>query len=385
MAMLKTIFAADTSKLDRGLDRAKNKVGRFSKDVSRSLVAAFSVGAVSMFFRKMLTDLDRIGKLSTRGFSTDFIQDLGQEARLAGIDIEKVLPKISALFRDMNAGQKPTAAMTENLAALNLTIDDLKGSSPEEIFKKMITAMQNADDKAAALASTQALMKDRAGDMLPLFEALINNGIGEYAKASEDAVRSAEQFNDSMSLMGNTLMTSAGPAIVWLNKLLVYALASWKAISGFLIGGNMAIAQAFIGMAKAANAALHFDFSTAKKELEDMAKKVKLEMDAIGISYKQGMQDIQAFKDDMEKRMSPSILASVTSEGSVQTAQSATADKADKISKSIITDSMQRIGGGGRSVVATQRDESIRIANNQLSELKGIRSAIEQIEQEKMR
>ena len=382
MGMLKTIFGADTSKLDKGLDRAQNRVGKFSKNVSRSLGAAFSVAAIGFFFRKMTQDLDRIGKLAARGFSTDFVQDLGQAAELAGSDIEALLPKIVMLFREVNKGGTPSKEFTDNLEAIGLSINDLKGQSPEQLFKSLVAGMQGTSDKATASAAAMVLLRDRGGELNTVLQSLAQGGLPEAARASEDAIRSAEQFNDSMTVMGNTIMTAVAPAITFLNYLLNFVIVGWKKFSAFILGGNMAIAQAFIGMSKAANAALHFDFSGAKKELEDMSDKVKLEMAAIGEASKQADRDMQAFVDDMEKRKTPSILASVSA--SADDNESPT-EKASKITKSTIADSMQRIGGGGRSVVAAQRDESIRIAQSQLEVQRRIATALENQEQEKMR
>jgi hypothetical protein len=382
MGMLKTIFGVDTSRLKKGFDRANNSVDKFSRNVVKKFGAAFSTVGIGLFFRKMTQDLDRIGKLAARGFSTDFVQDLGIEAKKAGTNIDAVIPKIIDLFKEINKGGAPSDEIVKNLERVGLTINDLKGLSMESLFMTVTKAIGETTNRAEANAAALAILKDGSGELTELLKVLAEDGLGSYSKASPEAIASAEQFNESMTVIGNTIMTVAAPAITYLNYLLNFVIVGFKKFSAFIIGGNMAIAQAFIGMSKAANAALHFDFSGAKKELEDMSDKVKLEMAAIGVASKQADRDMQAFVDDMEKRKTLSILASV----------SASADddetpmgKASKITKSTIADSMQRIGGGGRSVVAAQRDESIRIAQSQLEVQRRIATAIENQEQEKMR
>ena len=222
MGMLKTIFGADTSRLDKGLDRAQNRVGKFSKNVSRSLGAAFSVAAIGFFFRKMTQDLDRIGKLAARGFSTDFVQDLGQAAELAGSDIEALLPKIVMLFREVNKGGTPSKEFTDNLEAIGLSINDLKGQSPEQLFKSLVAGMQGTSDKATASAAAMVLLRDRGGELNTVLQGLAENGLPASARATEESIKAAENFNDAMTVLGRELTSVTAPALVVMTKAFAY-------------------------------------------------------------------------------------------------------------------------------------------------------------------
>jgi hypothetical protein len=379
MGMIKTIFGADTSRLDKGLDRAKNRVGKFSKNVSRSLGAAFSVAAIGFFFRKMTQDLDRIGKLAARGFSTDFVQDLAQAAELAGSDIEALLPKIVMLFREVNKGGTPSKEFTDNLEAIGLSITDLKGLSPEELFKSLVTGMQGTSDKATASAAAMVLLRDRGGELNTVLQGLATNGLPASARASAESIKAAENFNDSMTVLGRELTSVTAPALVWLTKAFGWLRMSVE-IAGTVIGARLAKTIHDLQAAKDLLVALvKFDFKGMTDAGNMAENNFKVMFDVIA----EGSKDAKDKYDELIKSMeTPPVIPPIT--------QSIISDEEDtgkqgKITKSTIADSMQRIGGGGRSVVAAQRDESIRIAQSQLEVQRRIATALENQEQEKMR
>jgi hypothetical protein len=382
MGMLKTIFGVDTSRLKKGFDRANNSVDKFSRNVAKKFGAAFSTVGIGLFFRKMSQDLDRIGKLAARGFSTDFVQDLGIEAEKAGTNIDAVIPKIIDLFKEINKGGAPSDEIVKNLERVGLTINDLKGLSMESLFMTVTKAIGETTNRAEANAAALAILKDGSGELTKLLKVLAEDGLGSYSKASPEAIASAEQFKDSMTVMGNTIMTVAAPAMTFLNYLLNFVIVGFKKFSAVAIGSIAAISNSLYGMMNIAANALVLDFTGAKRAFRDMTREVAENIDTIGVALDNADKDMQAFVDDMEKRKTPSILASVSA--SADDDETPTG-KASKITKSTIADSMQRIGGGGRSVVAAQRDESIRIAQSQLEVQRRIATAIENQEQEKMR
>jgi hypothetical protein len=153
MGMLKTIFGVDTSRLKKGFDRANNSVDKFSRNVVKKFGAAFSTVGIGLFFRKMTQDLDRIGKLAARGFSTDFVQDLGIEAEKAGTNIDAVIPKIIDLFKEINKGGAPSDEIVKNLERVGLTINDLKGLSMESLFMTVTKAIGETTNRAEANAA----------------------------------------------------------------------------------------------------------------------------------------------------------------------------------------------------------------------------------------
>ena len=379
MGMIKTIFGVDTTLLDKGLDRAKNSVGKFRKGVSKELGTAFSVAAIGFFFRKMTQDLDRIGKLAARGFSTDFVQDLAQAAELAGSDVEALIPQIVDLFKEINKGGEPSADITENVKLLGLELNNLKGLAPEELFKVIVQSMSEMDDKTKSAAAGMAIFKDGTGELKTVLQSLAQNGLPASARATSESIKAAENFNNSMTVLGRELTSVTAPALVWLTKAFGWLRMSVE-IAGTVIGARLAKTIHDLQAAKDLLVALvKFDFKGMTDAGNMAENNFKVMFDVIA----EGSKDAKDKYDELIKSMeTPPVIPPIT--------QSIISDEEDtgkqgKITKSTIADSMQRIGGGGRSVVAAQRDESIRIAQSQLEVQRRIATAIENQEQEKMR
>jgi hypothetical protein len=379
MGMIKTIFGVDTTLLDKGLDRAKNSVGKFSKGVSKELGTAFSVAAIGFFFRKMTQDLDRIGKLAARGFSTDFVQDLAQAAELAGSDVEALIPQIVDLFKEINKGGEPSADITENVKLLGLELNNLKGLAPEELFKVIVQSMSEMDDKTKSAAAGMAIFKDGTGELKTVLQSLAQNGLPASARATSESIKAAENFNDSMTVLGRELTSVTAPALVWLTKAFGWLRVSVE-IAGTVIGAMLDKTIQDLQAAKDLLVAyVKFDFKGMTDAGNRANNNIKVMFDVI----KEGSKDAKDKYDELIKSMeTPPVIPPIT--------QSIISDEEDtgkqgKITKSTIADSMQRIGGGGRSVVAAQRDESIRIAQSQLEVQRRIATALENQEQEKMR
>ena len=383
MSRLTTIFGANTKPLDKGISRAENNVGRFSKNVQRRMRSAFSVMAIGYFFRSLTQKLDRVGKLASRGFSTDFVQDLSHTADLAGSSIESLLPKISAMFREINKGGTISKEFEDNLKAIGLTVDQVRGQSPEQLFKTVVDALQSTEDKGRAAAAAMVLLRDRTGELLPVLDSLANDGLRESARASEDSIRSAEKLKDMWTVFSNTFMAIVAPAITFVLHTLMLAVNGVRRVSAYVIGANNAIAESTRGMVRIAMAASKFDLSAMRDEFRKTKRAVQTEIDAIGIAIDNADKDLENFVNDMEKRKAPSALAGLIPGLDDEDGQGG-GPKPGKISKSVIATSIQKIGGGGASAVMKQ-DMSLQVQKDQLSELRGLRRDIQNLPSAELR
>jgi gas vesicle protein len=382
MSMLKTIFGADTSRLNKGLDQAKGRVQKFSRGVSRQLGAAFSVAAIGFFFRNLTNKLDRVGKLARRGFSTDFIQDLSQAADMAGSSVDALLPKILTLFREINNGTEPSRQMVQALESLNLSVEDLRGLSPEQLFNRVVQGLQESANKGQAAAAAMTLLRDRSGELLPVLQQLSEEGLRPAARASEDAVRSAEILNDTWTVLSNNLQTIAAPVLVFVTRVLIYLKGVVEAVSVTLIAFIVGVIKGFKQLTNAAMSLLKLDFEGFRDSIRDVANEFDLMFATIDQGLQNAIRGVYDFEQQMKETLKPIKMEIGAATDDIEPETSQTVKQ--KIEPSALADSLQRIGGGGRSVVAIQRDESIRLAQGQLEELRGIRSAIEQLESERM-
>lgn len=380
MGMLKTIFGADTSRLDKGLDKARGRVAKFSKGVNRQLAGAFSVAAITFYFRNLTQRLDRFGKLARRGFSTDFIQDLNQQVEAAGSSVDAVIPKILALYREINNGVEPSKQMRDALDTLGLTVKDLEGLSPEDLFRRVVEAMRQSTDRGRAAAAAMTLLRDRTGELVPVFESLVNDGLRPSARATQEAIIAAEKLNDAWAKASNDMAGPASTALLYVVKVLMWLKAAIE-IVGVTIGASVSFwIEYFKNFGKGVRQVVTGDFSGAMDTIKNQIKEVSISFQVLKEGVADVMQGLKDFNAELEKDIKP-----LTVGGSFDGPTEIEQNVKQKIQPSALADSLQRIGGGGASVVSIQRDESIRLAQGQLEELKGIRAAIQQLESEQMR
>jgi hypothetical protein len=381
MSVLKTIFGADTRPLQQGIARAQNAVGKFSGSVKKRLAMAFSTAVIIGFFRNMTNNLDRIGKIAARGFSTDFVQDLGKAADLAGTSMDDATSKITAMWRELNRAGEPSKIVTDNLKALGLTIEQVRGLSPEDAFKAMVEGLKTAEDKSAAFASALTLLRDRGGELMPLLRELATNGFPSFEKASSASVKSAEIFNDNLTRIGHQLMTFFAPALQ-----VVAVAMEWLKMSfnGFFENLGTDISTAGLqwkALSALIKAAMTFDFTEAKKQLREIGE---IASNSMKLKAEMKLEREGDFKKMMDRIFEES--AAIAAPAPLLDDEGAPkAGKPARVRASVEASSLQRIGGGGISAMAMQRNEALSVAQDQLSVLQDIRNELSNIDSMEMR
>ena len=315
---------------------------------------AFSVYAVARFFGGLIEKLDRVDKISRRGFSTDFIQDLGLQAQKAGSDIEALLPKISALWRELNSASGPSKAVEENLAALGLTVADLKGLTQEELFRKVIAGLRESKDRSAALAAAMVLLRDRTGELSLVLADLADNGLAKANRASSNAVKSAAMLKDAWAEVSNFLVSVFAPVLTWLVTAFALVGTGAKIAFGIIFAGLELLGRAFVRFQKIAFMALKLDFTGAKKEIDGLVKDVQFAGATMGGVIENANLDLEAFYARLN-----APAASGQPPAIPPTSPEAGPTAAAMKLPSVTASSLQRIGGGGESFVAMQRNKEI--------------------------
>jgi len=382
MSVLKTIFGADTRPLQQGIARAENAVGKFSGSVKKRLALAFSSAVIIGFFRNMTNNLDRIGKIAARGFSTDFVQDLGKAADLAGTSMDAATTKITAMWREINRAGPPSKILTENLSALGISLEDVKGLSPEDAFKKLVKGLATSEDKTGALSAALTLLRDRGGELVPLLQELAVNGFTDFEKASAGSIKSAEIFNDNLTRIGQQLMTFFAPALQVVAVVMEWLKKEFNAFFEVMgVDVSSAVMQ-FKALGEAIKAALTFDFTEAKKQLREI---VAIADNASKLKERQLIIREAEFQKSKDRIFTASSTGVATPPAAPLLDDPTAPKKAERVRATVTASSLQRIGGGGISAIAMQRNEALAVAQDQLSVLHEIRDELGNIDSMEMR
>jgi hypothetical protein len=288
---------------------------------------------------------------------------------------------MTRLWSELNRGREPSQDIIDNLAALGLTVREVRGLSPEMVFRKLVDGMKNAEDKGRALASAMTLMKDRSGELMTLLQDLSVNGLPEFSKASVEAVRAAELINDTWAEVSNWFVSIFAPVLLFVTDLFSLFGDTWRRVSGHLLADALLLQDAFLRLGRVIKAALSLDFSEARRQM----KGFKSDLDVYTKTIAQVHEDqdkrlagYYARTRDLVMKFSMKALASMEEES---TPEEAASGKVSKVSPTMLAGSLQRIGGGGSSVQAMQRDEALQVQESQLTELKNIKRALSNLDE----
>ncbi len=165
---------ADDSKLVRGLRAAQRKLRKFGASVraigARVLAggAAFAAplaGAVKVF----ASAGDQLNKMAIRtGISAESLSQLAFAAEQSGASLEAVETGLRNMQRSILDAERGLSTATDALARLGLTVDDLKGLSPEEQFKLLADRLARVEDPTMRAALAMKLFGRSGTQLLPL-------------------------------------------------------------------------------------------------------------------------------------------------------------------------------------------------------------------------
>ena len=248
---------AATSRLDiliRAKDQASGALKRVNEQSSRMATSfnaargpmialgGAAAGAVLQFGRLG----DEVQKMSIRtGFSTESLSELRFAMEQAGTSIqgfEVGVRRMSGFIEDAKDG---LATSTDAMDKLGVSVDDLKGKSPEEAFFTLANAMAGIEDELTKAALAQDIFGRSGTQLLPLLaegadgieklrqEArdlgiVMDQETANKAAKMQDAINSAKQ---SMNGLAITVGSALAPAITLLAEAFSVLPAQLRAVA----------------------------------------------------------------------------------------------------------------------------------------------------------
>ncbi len=196
---------ASAKRVQDTMDGIKQKAAHMAGAVAGSLMAAFTVGAFKNFIGEAINAADEMSKMAQKtGMAVEQVAGVQLAFRQAGNSAESMQTSIAKLSKNMADGNQAFAAMGINVKGTDGHLKTTR-QTLGEVADKFATYADGAEKTALA----QELFGKSGADLIPLLNAG-GAALDEYDAMAkklgltldEKTAKSAENFNDTMDLMG---------------------------------------------------------------------------------------------------------------------------------------------------------------------------------------
>lgn len=208
---------------------AASKVSTKTKGISTA--AAAGVGGLVAMAVKAGQSADEINTLAKQtGLSTEQIQKFSYASDIIDVDLETLTGSLAKLTKNMQSAKNGSKNTQDAFDALGVSILDQNGNlrSNQEVFSEAINALAGIEEETQRDAYAMQIFGKSAQDLNPLIlggaDAL--KELGDEAEEaglilSQDALDSANEFNDSIDKMKATATASFGKVAGQLAEVLI--------------------------------------------------------------------------------------------------------------------------------------------------------------------
>lgn len=211
LATLSIDLEARLAGLEAGLDKAsqiaKQNAEKIQKqfdglkgigdDLKRSLIAAFSVSAITLFVRTTIDGVDALNDLKdATGASIEKLSILEDVAARNGTAFDTVgtaLTKFNALLNEAKKGSDTEKILT----GIGLSVRDLKAADPADALRQVAVALNRYADDGNKARIVQELFGKRVREVGPFLKDLAESGEAN-AKVTTKQAEEAEKFNKQL-------------------------------------------------------------------------------------------------------------------------------------------------------------------------------------------
>lgn len=196
-------LGTQAKKLD-GIKEAGSKVKDALKGAGGALLAGVSVGAAKSF----IDSLDGLAKRARDiGITASQLQELGHQAKLAGISTGALDTSIKSFNRNISLGAMGTGEASKALDSMGISLQDSNGlvKSQSDLLKEVATYFANNAGEAENAGRATRLFGESGAEMLRIFEDGGQEVIEQVfnAKGIDAAAAAAERFNNSLENVQN--------------------------------------------------------------------------------------------------------------------------------------------------------------------------------------
>lgn len=222
-------LSLDSSEYEKELDDSEKKTSEFGNKLKSGLKVAAGAATVAITGATTATvtltkafvnaakataeEGDAIDKNSQKiGFSKKAYQEWDYVLNLAGSSMQSASMGIKTMTNQVDKAKKGNKEAVAAFKSLGISVKDLKTSSREEIFEKLIEGLQKMPESANRAALANKLLGRSGQELTPLFnqssEATKNlikqaNDLGIVM--DDKAVKASANFKDSLTTLKGTV------------------------------------------------------------------------------------------------------------------------------------------------------------------------------------
>ncbi|MFM1542287.1 hypothetical protein ABGF49_07710 [Helcococcus ovis] len=209
----------DNKKANDSISKTDGLVGKLSKALGggiktvakwgAGLVAAATAGGAALLgvANKSAETADRIDKMSLKlGLSRQGFQEWDHIMSQSGMNIDSLQGGMKKLTGSIDDAINGSKSATKAFNRIGVSIDDLKGKSPEQIFELTVKKLQKMPDGAEKAALANDLLGKSASEMAPILamsaeetEKLRKEAHDLGLVMGDDAVDAGMKFGDTMA------------------------------------------------------------------------------------------------------------------------------------------------------------------------------------------
>lgn len=211
---LRVLLGLDTAAFSSGAKEAQGALSQLEKSVTGGLKnmagalgVGLSIGAIVGQFKNAVNAADELFKASQKfGVGVESLSALKYAAELADVSFEALSKGLKKLAQSTTEALiKPNSEAAASFQTLGISMEELKGASPEQALLKVAEAFSKFDDDATKTTVAVNLFGKAGADLIPL----LNQGAAGISKTTEearklglivstDAAKGAEEFNDAL-------------------------------------------------------------------------------------------------------------------------------------------------------------------------------------------
>ena len=214
MADLKVKVGIDKSGFTTGLASMENSVKGFGNKVGGILAGAFAFDKIIQGFSTAIEKGDQLQDLANRfGIAASSLQMIGNAASLSGAGLEDVASAMNKLAKNAGEAVGGNNAMAEAFAKIGLSVADLKGMSPQDLFMALSKAVASGSLGMQDFSVAMQLAGKGAGALMETFrmgaDAITENGqaMGVW---SDETILQLSKASDAMKTLQNTFVIGFG-------------------------------------------------------------------------------------------------------------------------------------------------------------------------------
>lgn len=168
---IRAILGFDGKRFDAGIKKAKRSVAGLGKATQGALKSQLAGVLTFDYISNQMRAIGNFSKEVTKlapalGMTTDELQQWQYVFARAGLEVDDVADAFATLADRTEDALDGTVSMIDDFKLIGITIDDLRGKNPQQLFELFADGVRNTSDKNRALAAIVRNLGDDLGRKL---------------------------------------------------------------------------------------------------------------------------------------------------------------------------------------------------------------------------